>query len=82
MILSGLKFPFHSGVPFLFSKVATRRAFESVAFKFQSVVRFKVPLRSSLFSFFLEIFIEASGLVNERINLLATYLAPLIVTTT
>lgn len=82
MILSGLKFPFHSGVPFLFSKVATRRAFESVAFKFQSVVRFKVPLRSSLFSFFLEIFIKASSLVNERINLFATYLAPLILTTT
>lgn len=42
MILSGLKFPFHSAVPFLFSKVATRKAFESVAFRFQSVVRFKV----------------------------------------
>lgn len=81
MILSGLKFPFHSEVPFLFSKVATRKAFESVAFRFQSVVRFKVQLRSSLF-FSLEIFMEASDLVNERINLLATYLAPLIVTTT
>lgn len=42
MILSGLKFPFHSAVPFLFSKVATRKAFESVAFRFQLVVRFKV----------------------------------------
>lgn len=42
MILSGLKFPFHSGVPFLLSKVATRKAFEFVAFRFQSAVRFKV----------------------------------------
>lgn len=82
MILSGLKFPLHSGVPFLFSKVATRKAFESVAFRFQSVVRFKVQLRSSVFFFFFfEIFMEASDLVNERINLLATDLVPLIVTT-